>query len=79
MPKRVTGTTWTARRPVRIGATAYAAGAAIPGAVLKNVRGISALVSRGFIRPSQDLYGRTRMSTRAFPDRTFTPSDRRSL
>jgi hypothetical protein len=64
---------------MNLGGTVYAAGATIPGSVLKNVRNLSALFGRGWIKPSQDAYGRTRVADRAFRVRTFTAAERRAL
>lgn len=79
MARRVSGTTFTASRPVNIGGTNYAVGATIPGTALARVRNLSALISRGFVLPDRDVYGRTRISKRARRERTFTPAERRAL
>ena len=71
-------TSFTAGRKVTINGTTYQPGAAIPNAVVKTVKCLSALLSSRIIIPNVDRHGRrTRLYKGAPTD--ISPAERKAL
>lgn len=54
MPGRVLPSSFTAGRPVKLEGVSYQPGDTVPGAVVKRVRALSALLSNGTLWPDKD-------------------------
>jgi hypothetical protein len=79
MPSRQLPTSFTATRQLNLGGTIYAAGAAIPTAVVAGIRRASALLSRRWIVPTPETYPRHSINSNKPAPTTLGAEERRAL